>query len=255
MEVYAAMIHEVDRHSGRLFDYLRDSGEFDDTVIFFFSDNGAEGHDLDETWSPELFPDIRHTIDTSHDFSYENMGHPNSYVLYGNGWGRAGSPAFNLYKAFPTEGGVRVAAFAYHQSFAAGIRNTPETILDLAPTILEIAGVERHRGTYSGQEILPMTGVSRLGVLNGTAKEDASDRLFIVELFGKRSVRLGKWKLVHMPPPYGTDAWQLFDLSTDIAEANNVADKNPDVVSELTNAWERYAEENGVIIPDWVSGY
>ena len=59
MEIYAAMIDEVDRHSGRLFDYLRQTGQFDNTVILFMSDNGAEGHDLDETWPKEIFPKIR----------------------------------------------------------------------------------------------------------------------------------------------------------------------------------------------------
>ncbi len=86
MEVYAAMISEMDSHSGRLIDYLRDSGRFDNTVIIFVSDNGAEGHNLDDTWNPELYPAIQAVIDERHDHSIENMGRPGSYTMYGPNW-------------------------------------------------------------------------------------------------------------------------------------------------------------------------
>ena len=76
MEIYAAMVAELDRHTGRLIDYLKHAGQFEDTVVLFLSDNGAEGHDLDDTWPADKFPDIRKTIDAAHDFSYENMGRP-----------------------------------------------------------------------------------------------------------------------------------------------------------------------------------
>ena len=114
MEVYAAMVAETDRHMGRLLDYLEQRGILDDTVILFLSDNGPEGHDLDETWPAEAFPDIRRTIDTTHDFSFENIGRRGSYALHGPNWANAASPAFRLHKGFPTEGGTRVAAFVHY---------------------------------------------------------------------------------------------------------------------------------------------
>ena len=113
MEIYAAMVSELDRHTGRLIDYLKTTQQLDDTVVLFLSDNGAEGHELDDTWPADKFPKIRNTIEEAHDFSYENMGKPGSYTLYGPGWAWASAPTFRMYNAFPTEGGTRVAAFAH----------------------------------------------------------------------------------------------------------------------------------------------
>lgn len=257
MEIYAAMIDEVDRHSGRLFDYLRETGQFDNTVILFLSDNGAEGHDLDETWPAEMFPDIRRTIDTSHDFSYQAMGHPGSYVLYGANWARAASPASNLYKGFPTEGGTRVAAFAHYRGFVQeAVIDDLFSVKDVTPTLLALAGVAQHDGSYQGRAIEKVTGISQVDVLTGSNKGvDTADRVLAFELFGKRSVREGRWKLVHMPEPYGTDDWQLFNLDHDLAESIDVASSHPEIVARLLAEWDRYVEENNVVIPDWVSGY
>ena len=83
----------------------------------------------------------------------------------------------------------------------------------------------------------------------------AADRVIASELFGKRFVQRGTWKLVHMPPPYGNGNWQLFDLATDIGESVDVAGQHPEILAELIGHWNAYAERNGVIIPDWVSGY
>ena len=76
-----------------------------------------------------------------------------------------------------------------------------------------------------------------------------------IELFGKRSVRLGTWKLLHMPEPYGSGEWQLYDLDRDLAETHDLAGKNPEKMAELLRIWKRYEVENQVILPDWVSGY
>ena len=257
MEVYAAMIDEVDRHSGRLFDYLRQSGEFDNTVIVFLSDNGAEGHDLDETWPADLFPKIRKTIDESHDFSFDAMGHPGSYVLYGPNWARAGSPAFNLYKAFPTEGGTRVAAFVHYSEFVSeAVMDSSMSVRDITPTLLELAGIGLPDGEFMGRPVERISGISQAGILSGEKAGLAdAERVLVNELFGKRSVRRGNWKLTHMPEPYGNNAWQLFDLARDIGEAADIAAENAGIVKELVAEWQKYADENNVILPDWVSGY
>ncbi len=256
MEIYAAMVDEVDRHSGRLISHLKALGEFENTVIIFMSDNGAEGHDLDETWPAEAFPKIRKAIDSRHDFSYEAMGKPGSYVLYGANWARAASPAFNLYKAFPTEGGTRVAAFAYYAGFKQNaIIDDLISVKDITPTLLDIAGVKPHDGTYDGRAVEPISGISQLAALTGEGEQADPNRVLAFELFGKRSVRRGDWKIVHMPAPYGTDEWQLYNLSNDIAEANDLSVEHADIKQELIAEWDKFAKENNVILPDWVSGY
>lgn len=257
MEVYAAMIDELDRHMGRLIAYLDESGLLDDTAIVFLSDNGPEGHDLDETWPLEAFPDIRRTIDATHDFSYDAMGGPGSYVLYGASWANAGSPAFRLHKAFPTEGGSRVPAFVYYPEAieAPRIEDAFVYILDVTPTILELAGVE-HPGTrYDGRDVEPATGQSFLSLLAPHGAAPDSARVVVQELLGKRAVSAGRWKMVHMPAPYGNGDWQLFNLAEDLGESVDLADDYPTVVTRLLGEWQAYSRENNVIIPNWVSGY
>ena len=88
-----------------------------------------------------------------------------------------------------------------------------------------------------------------------TAVDTELEKMGAGELFGKRSVRRGNWKLVHMPPPYGADDWQLFDIGNDVGESRDVASQHPEIAAELLSLWEDYAASNNVIIPDWVSGY
>ncbi|MGI9233736.1 MAG: arylsulfatase [Woeseiaceae bacterium] len=259
MEVYAAMVAEIDRHSGRLVEYLRQSGQLDNTVIIFLSDNGAEGHDYDDTWPAEAFPAIRKSIDDRHDFSYENMGRQNSYTLYGPNWARVSAPAFRLYKAFPTEGGVRAPAFVHFPGRFASETISHALVLakDIASTILEIATVKHPGSEYSGRAIEPMTGVSAVSVFEGqtTPARITAPRVHADELIGKRGIRRGEWKLVHMPKPYGNGDWQLYNLVKDPAESVDLAADMPELVAELAMVWEQYAEDNGVVLPDWVSGY
>jgi arylsulfatase len=256
MEVYAAMIDEVDIHTGRLIDFMRSRGLLDNTVIFFMSDNGAEGHDLDETWPMEAFPDIRKTIDSTHDFNFENIGRVASYTLLGPNWANAGAPSFKLHKGFPTEGGTHVAAFVRYPEMIArpAILNEFIFIKDVAPTILALAGVEHPGDEYDGRRVERMTGISFLSLLEGNG-HTAPNRVTGIELLGKRAIRSGDWKLVHMPEPYGIDDWQLFNVKDDISELRDLSAEFPDKVLELKNHWEEYAEKNKVIIPDWVSGY
>jgi len=254
MAVYAAMIDEVDVHSGRLLDYLASTGELDDTLVIFLSDNGPEGHDLDETWPADVFPEIRKVIDERHDFSVENMGRPGSYTLYGAGWARAGAPGLRLYKGFPSEGGTRVAAFMH---FPAGIRggrivSEPVSVEDLAPTILDYAGVPRHRGSYRGRAVYPMGGLSLAPMLSGAPWTPGTRG---VELFGKYALRDGDWKLLVMPPPYASGRAELYNIAEDPGESRNLAAEHPQKLSAMLANWRRYQTENGVILPDWVSGY
>ncbi len=256
MEVYAAMIEELDRNTGRLLDYLARRGLLADTLVVFLSDNGAEGHDLDETWPAALFPDIRRTIDATHDFSYERMGRPGSYTLYGPDWARAGAPALRLYKGFPTEGGIRVAAFLYYPRALPRARLVDDdvSIRDIAPTLLEFAGVPWQGSRYDDATVEPITGRSLLPLLRGQERA-LPQRADGVELVGKYAIRIGAWKLVHMPKPYGSGDWQLYDLGGDLAESHDLAAARPDKVAELRAAWDAYARDNHVILPDWVSGY
>lgn len=234
MEIYAAMIDEIDKHTGRLIDVLEESGELENTMVIFMSDNGAEGHDLDQTWPQDLYPDIRANIDARHNFSYENMGKEASYTFYGPNWGRVGSPALRNGKGFTSEGGTRVAAFINHKNLPSGvISDTLFSVKDITPSILEMAHVKHPAPTYQDMEIEPMTGISMVSALKKPAHAPTEERTLVGELFGKISVLKGNWKLLKMPEPYGTGGWELYDLQKDLSERDNLSGSNPEKLREL----------------------
>ncbi|MBR9869332.1 MAG: arylsulfatase [Oceanospirillales bacterium] len=255
MEIYAAMIDRMDYHLGRVIDQLKKQGVYDNTIVVFMSDNGPEGHDLDETWPGDLFPKIRKVIDETNDFSYEAMGKPGSYTLYGPNWGWVSSPAFSMHKAFPTEGGTRSIAIVDIPGVKRDgqIDNRYISVKDIAPTLLELTNVKHPGTSYKGRTIEPMSGVSALPVLKG--EQVSTDRLEAGELFGKYYIRNGEWKLVHMPEPYGNGNWQLFNINTDLAERHDLSQQNPQKVTDLIAEWQQFAKKTNLIIPDWVSGY
>lgn len=106
MQCFAGMVDSLDQNVGRMIQYLKQSGEFDNTVIVFQSDNGAEGADIEA--QPTMGPDVVATVRKYYDNSFENIGHADSYVWYGSRWAQASTAPSRLYKAFSTEGGIRV---------------------------------------------------------------------------------------------------------------------------------------------------
>ena len=246
MEIYAAMVERLDSHVGRLIDYLRDNGLYENTLIIFMSDNGAEGNDrlhiLDnETWVP-----------ANHDLSYANMGRIDSYAFQGPGWGQVSSAPLRLFKAYVTDGGMRVPMIVnYEGHLNAGSFNTAvATIQDLAPTFLELAQAV-HPGTiYQGREIRPMTGRSLLPLLTGRAEAAyGQDEALGWELFGHRAIRLGDWKLLWADGKNGSDTWQLYDIAGDPREVVDLAAEEPERLQEMIALWEEYAAANNVILP------
>src|SRR5690606_13193862 len=232
MEIYAAMVSDLDRYVGKVVDYLKAIGEFDNTVIFFMSDNGAEGHHLEKGWA-----ELARWVDECCDNSYENMGRPDSYLWYGPNWGRVSVGPWRMFKGFTAEGGVKVPAFVHYPELPGGrIEHGLLTVMDVMPTILELAGVE-HPGTrYRDREVAPMQGSSMLSMLRGSgAPTHEPDYVVGWELFGKKGVRKGDWKAIQEtqeededlwsarnplanPPP-----WRLFNLARDAAEMNDLS--------------------------------
>ena len=250
MAIYAAMVYEIDKHTNRLIQYLKNNQLLDNTVIIFMSDNGAEGHDLDDTWPRSAFPDIRKVIDSTHDFSYENMGGVNSYTFYGPNWARASAPAFNGHKGSQNEGGKRTAAFIYSPKLinAKGVIDDYINVKDITASILDWASVNKKSNWQ--QEI---EGVSIIDRLNN--ENSLGVRVHVDEPMGKISVRKGPWKLVKTPEPNGDNQWNLFNLDKDLSESTNLASNNSEKVDELLTYWDEYQRTNKVVLPNWVSGY
>jgi arylsulfatase A-like enzyme len=245
MEIYAAMVSDLDGYIGRVVDYLKEIGEYENTFIVFASDNGPEAGRMD------LSRGIQQHVGRAYDHSLENLGSATSYVNYGPNWASASASPFNRHKFTAFEGGVRVPALVHHAgNVPAGTQSDAVvTIMDLLPTFLALAGAE-HPGTpYRGRDVLLPQGRSLLPMLRGeTDAVHPADHLFGWELFGHRGVRVGEWKLVWdqaLPPD--ERHWQLFDLGDDPFEQNDLSATRPEKLAEMIDGRERYEEENGVI--------
>lgn len=251
MEIYAAMVRDLDTYVGVLITYLKSVGRFENTVIMFMSDNGAEGHDL-----ARAFPSLPEWIAQCCDNSYENMGRANSYIDYGPAWARAGGGPYRMYKAFANEGGIRAPAFVHHGS-GLGIQGWEEsfvTVKDVMPTILDLAGIAHpadQGSLYNGREVLPMQGKSMWPLLSGEAPSvHGSEPVMGWELFGRRAIRKGDWKLTWTTAPYGPSSWELFNLREDPGEIYDVSDQYPELKDELLTLWDEYVAANGVVVSE-----
>jgi arylsulfatase A-like enzyme len=245
MEIYAAMVSDLDIYIGKVIDHLKQIGEYDNTFIMFMSDNGAEPGRRD------LVAPIKDHVGKAYDHSLDNLGSATSYVMYGPNWASASATPFNRHKFTGFEGGVHVPAFVhYPRSVAGGSRSDAVgTIMDLLPTFLGIAGTQHLGNSYRGKPVLPPRGKSLLPLLYGKASSvHDKDELFGWELFGQRSVRQGNWKLVwDQDASVAQRRWYLYDLSTDFAEQNDLSASNPAQLQRMHQIWERYDQEVGVI--------
>ena len=250
MEVYAAMVERMDWNIGRVVDYLRQQGQLDNTFVLFISDNGAEGALLEAF--PKFGPNLQSFLDAHYDNSLDNIGNANSYVWYGPRWAQAATAPSKLFKAFTTQGGIRVPALIRYPEFArqgGQISGAFSTVMDVTPTILDLAGV-RHPGTrWNGRDVAALRGKSWLGYLSGeTSEVHDEDTVTGWELFGMRGVRKGQWKAVYIPRPLGPASWQLYDLSKDPGETTDLAQSEPSKLAALIEHWDDYAEETGVVL-------
>ena len=250
MEIYAAMVENLDHHIGRLLQALKDCGRYDDTLVLFFSDNGAEGNQIgrmetNADWIPKRF-----------DNGLANLGRVSSYAWLGPAWAQAVTP-FRLWKAFPTEGGVRVPAIVrWGTRGRRGRLDTVVTVKDVAPTILELAGVRHPAPSFEGHAVAALEGRSMLPLLEGqSATVHAGELTMGWELFGRRALRRGSFKIVWLFEPYGPGRWELFDLAKDPLESRDLASAEPETLARLVRAWNAYAAKNGVILPTRDMGY
>ena len=261
MEIYAAMVDDIDVYTGKLIDYLKSAGLYDNTLIFFMSDNGPEGHNLDRGWES-----LAQWASTCCDNSYENIGNADSYVWYGPNWAQAGNVPLRTYKAFTSQGGILVPAFAHFpKHFQQNIRSEALlTVKDIMPTFLEWANVD-HPDTFRGRTVAPLQGRSLTPLLTGEQSTiHKPDDYMAWELFGKCALRQGDWKIINLPsheawegvfPNVKTDQWQLYNLKDDPAELHDLAAMHPEKLEAMLSLWEEYVAQNNVIVASEGWGY
>ncbi len=238
MEIYAGMIDNLDYNIGRLIQYLKEIGEYDNTFFVFLSDNGPDVFEGNET------PDKNNP--------YPYMGTANSFIAYGPQWAHASGAVNSLYKGYSAEGGIHcpmVVKMPFQQE-GRGIVTAFTTIMDLAPTFLDLAGAT-YPSVYQGRQITPYKGTSLLPFLNKKRNSvHTDDYVMGWELFGRCAVRKGKWKITKIEPPFGKGVFQLFDMEKDPTESHDLSDQYPDKYREMLEHWRAYVKDNGVIVAE-----
>jgi arylsulfatase len=251
MEAYAAQVRAMDRAVGAILTALDDTGQRDNTIVVFLSDNGGCAEELRS--DPEGAERFRkhHLIipPSAPDGTPMRVGNSpdirpgtaDTYTSYGRAWANLSNTPFRLYKRWVHEGGIATPLIV---SWPAGgltdtVIDAPNQLTDIAPTLLEAtdvpAPVDRH-----GEQLPSLPGTSMLDLLRGGA---AVEHDLFWEHIGNAAVRSGRWKLVR---EYG-GPWELYDLATDRSESTDLAKEQPARVEDLSTRWQRWADSVGVI--------
>jgi arylsulfatase A-like enzyme len=243
MATFAAMVEHVDNGIGQIVNYLKQTGQYDNTIIMLTSDNGACYE-----WGPFGFDKgSRRGITLMHKGDSLNLvGQIGSSSSYGSAWANMCNTPLQLYKHFTHEGGV-ASPFIVH--WPNGIKEkTGEWIrekthlIDVMPTLCELTGAQ-YPETFNGNSIQKMEGVSLVKTFKG---EKLGERPIYFSHQGAKAVVLGDWKAVWgKRMPYEI-SWELYNLKEDRCEINNLADRYPEKVKELAAMWEEYAIRVGL---------
>lgn len=252
MEVYAAMLANMDHHIGRLIDHLKKTGQYENTMVVFLSDNGAEPVELGALVASVFSEDAKKWFFENFDTRPENSGRKGSATDYGAAWAQVGSTPFRFYKAWTAEGGIHSPVIIA----GAGVKNAGAIkpaimhVTDLVPTFLELAGAKHPSVTDT--KLAPLRGKSLTPLLTGNTETVRTDKDWIgEELFGNRMVRQGDWKLCNiLKTAGGTGEWELFNIKNDPGETKDLSKQEPEKTKALLALWDQYATENGVILTD-----
>ncbi len=250
MEVYAAMAEAMDFHVGRLIAHLKASGQYDNTVFLFLSDNGAEASD------PYATPLGAWWLDREYSRAVDRLGDPGAYSVIGPGWASAAASPLSTYKFYAGEGGIRVPLIVAGVPGTApgAIHHSLAHVNDIAPTLLDLARLPRPGGSYQGSPVLAMTGSSLLPVLQGQAQRvHAADEAIGYELSGNQALFQGDLKLVRNTAPVGDARWHLFDIRRDPGETRDLQAELPAQFKSMQAGYAAYAQANGVL--DMPAGY
>jgi arylsulfatase len=258
-EVYAGFLSHTDHEIGRLLDYLEESGQRENTIIVFVSDNGASGEggpngSVNENKFFNGIPD-----DIADNLPYlDDLGGPNTYNHYPVGWAWAFNTPFKMWKRYNFEGGVADPMIV---SWPRGIKAHGEVrhqfchATDVAPTIYDCLGIELPE-VVNGYNQIPLEGTSFNYSFEDGAVPTAKESGFFVML-GSRAIWHKGWKAVSVHPTiagwgnYEHDRWELYNTDEDRTEMHDLASEHPAKLQELINLWFHEAGKyNGLPLED-----
>jgi arylsulfatase len=249
MEVYAAQIDRMDQGIGRIVTALEETGQSENTLIIFLSDNGGCAEDIPEGVSAKELVDALmiaraktrdgRPVRLGNDMSVMPGGE-DTYQSYGTAWANLSNTPFRLYKHWTHEGGIATPLIVHWPQGirASGVRHRPGQLPDIMATILEVTGAT-YPGEYDGHRIPPYEGESLVPSFSGATERGP----MFWEHEGNAAVRVGKWKLVRNYPR----SWELYDMETDRTEMHDLAPRYPDRVKSMSEQYAAWAQRCGVI--------
>ncbi len=254
MEVFAAQMEWVDLQIGRIVEELKRIGELDNTLIFVTSDNGASGEGgLAGTFNETYVLNGLQTPLEANLKNQEDWGRENTYPHYHAGWAMAGNTPFRYFKQSEHRGGQHDALVVHWPKgikAKGGIRNQYHHISDIAPTIMEAAGISVPE-TYHGVKQQPMDGISMAYAFDNPKAPNKKKRQYY-EMFGNRAIWIDGWKAVSLHAkrmpwdvnvvlPFDQDEWELYHVAEDFSESTNLAKKHPEKLKELVKIFDEEA--------------
>jgi len=256
-EVYAGFSEYTDAQVGRLIDYLEQSGQLDNTIVFYCADNGASGEgspsgSVNENKFFNNYPD-----ELSENLKYlDVLGGPETYNHYPTGWAVAFSTPYQMFKRYSEYAGGTACPLVVHWpkgiKAKGEVRNQYHHSVDVVPTILEAIGLEMPK-TYRGVEQYPLSGVSMKYTFDAQANGATQKKRQYYAMLGTRGLWQDGWKVAALHAPltgkghFDKDEWELYHVDEDRSESTNLAAKHPDKVEALVKAWFEEAETNKVL--------
>jgi arylsulfatase len=257
MEVYAAMVDNVDQNVGRLRAGLAELGVLDDTIFLFLSDNGASREGEEAGTSAYLRTLISSNVKSIEDPGADReridlLGGPRTMVHYPRGWAMASNTPWRLYKINTHAGGHSVPFLLSWPNGGDAVptaerRGQWAFVTDVLPTLLELTGV-RTLPDRAGVPVQPLAGASLGSALrDATAVHPHAEQYF--EMEGHRGYYRDGWEIVTRHTPlteFGDHEWELYDVTSDPTEMRNLASEQPERVAEMARAWDVAAHANQV---------
>jgi arylsulfatase/uncharacterized sulfatase len=247
MAVYAGMIEAMDFHIGRLVDFLKQRGQYDNTIFIFTSDNGSEASG---PANPRAFPVRKVPENMGYTVDYENLGLKGSYGTIGPGFASAAASPLAYYKFYAGEGGMRVPLIIAGKPVDHQQKLTKAFAwaTDISPTILSLAGVSQPGPRYAGRPVQPMTGRDLSPVITAKAERIyGPDDAVGYELTDHGVLFQGDYKLVVNQPPVGDGRWRLFNIVKDPGETVDLAASEPLRFQRMLSRYEQYVRDNKVV--------
>jgi arylsulfatase A-like enzyme len=245
MQIYAAMVDRLDQNIGRIFTKLRETGQEDNTLVLFMSDNGGCAEEIRSGWTglhiPKMTRDGRPVRVGNNPAVMP--GTEDTYESYGLPWANASNTPFRLYKHWVHEGGISTPLIARWPARLAASKNLiaePTHFIDIMATCVD-AGAAAYPTRAGGQTIIPMQGRSLLPLMTG--KEKRFGRQLFWEHEGNRAMRHESWKLVRKYP----GDWELYDMNGDRTELHDLGPSHKKLLGEMASTWQKWADAAGVL--------